>query len=204
MFQPPKAADRRDPQAGGQGPSALCEETSAPLRGNVGSQQQLRDGGLTKKITELLQLDFPQESFTSAILVKNTCMPTHKDLYNDEDSRNLVSPLKVTEGAGVWEEMKPGDVFKGRLRGDAGQGNLVPKENPSGELRKLPEEVPGRSELQWWCGSGRGPADDCGRFKATMVHHQWRRHQRLSESPRSKWSSLGHQSPFSVGAGRFV
>ena len=52
---------------------------------------------LTKKITELLYLDFPHECFTSATLVKNTCMPTHKDVYNDKDSRNLVSPLKVLE-----------------------------------------------------------------------------------------------------------
>ena len=66
---------------------------------------------LTKKLTELLQLDFPSESFTSATLVKNTYMPTHKDECNDKDYRNLVSPLKVTEGAGVSEEMKAGDVF---------------------------------------------------------------------------------------------
>ncbi|CAE7767290.1 RE2 [Symbiodinium sp. CCMP2592] len=69
---------------------------------------------LTKKVTELLQLDFPDECFTSATLVKNTCMPTHRDVFNDKDSRNLVSPLQVTEGAGVWEELKPGDVFTGR------------------------------------------------------------------------------------------
>ena len=56
---------------------------------------------LTSKITELLQLDFPHECFTSTTLVKNTYMPTHKDVFNDKDSQNLVSPLKVTEGAGV-------------------------------------------------------------------------------------------------------
>ena len=68
----------------------------------------------TSKITELLQLDFPHECFTSATLVKNTYMPTHKDVFNDKDSQNLVSPLKVTEGAGVWEEMKPQNIFSGR------------------------------------------------------------------------------------------
>ena len=41
---------------------------------------------------------------------------THKDVFNDKDSRNLVSPLKVTEGAGVWEELKPGDTFTGRYK----------------------------------------------------------------------------------------
>ena len=71
---------------------------------------------LTKKFTELLQLDFPNECFTSATLVKNAYMPTHKDVFNDKNSRNLVSPLKVTEGAGVWEELKPGDVFSGRYQ----------------------------------------------------------------------------------------
>ncbi|CAE7800726.1 GIP [Symbiodinium sp. CCMP2592] len=69
---------------------------------------------LTRKVTELLQLDFPDECFTSATLVKNTCMPTHRDVFNEKNSWNLVSPLQVTEGAGVWEELKPGDVFSGR------------------------------------------------------------------------------------------
>ena len=90
---------------------------------------------LTSKITELLQLDFPHECFTSATLVKNTYMPAHKDVFNDKDSQNLVSPLKVTEGAGVWEEMKPGDIFSGRymemnVKGAAVPGQVHSLKNP--------------------------------------------------------------------------
>ena len=68
---------------------------------------------LTEKITALLRMDFPGECFTSATVIQNTVMPTHRDLFNDFDSRNLISPLKVTAGAAVWEELKPGDKFLG-------------------------------------------------------------------------------------------
>ncbi|CAE7308079.1 RE1, partial [Symbiodinium sp. KB8] len=68
---------------------------------------------LTEKVTALLRMDFPGECFTSATVIQNTVMPTHRDLFNDFDSRNLISPLKVTSGAAVWEELKPGDKFLG-------------------------------------------------------------------------------------------
>ena len=68
---------------------------------------------LTEKVTALLRMDFPGECFTSATIIQNTVMPTHRDLFNDFDSRNLISPLKVTTGAAVWEELKPGDKFLG-------------------------------------------------------------------------------------------
>ena len=68
---------------------------------------------LTRKVTDLLRMDFPGECFTSATIIQNTVMPTHRDLFNDFDSRNLISPLRVTPGAAVWEELKPGDKFQG-------------------------------------------------------------------------------------------
>ncbi|CAE7926306.1 GIP, partial [Symbiodinium necroappetens] len=68
---------------------------------------------LTRKVADLLRMDFPGECFTSATIIQNTVMPTHRDLFNDFDSRNLISPLRVTSGAAVWEELKPGDKFQG-------------------------------------------------------------------------------------------
>ena len=94
---------------------------------------------LTKKLTELLQLDFPSESFTSATLVKNTYMPTHKDECNDKDYRNLVSPLKVTEGGG--DEGR--GCFRRTLPRDASQGSCDsgPGAFPEGTRDGEPEEV---------------------------------------------------------------
>ena len=68
---------------------------------------------LTRKVADLLRMDFPGECLTSATIIQNTVMPTHRDLFNDFDSRNLISPLRVTSGAAVWEELKPGDKFQG-------------------------------------------------------------------------------------------
>ena len=68
---------------------------------------------LTEKVTALLRMDFPGECFTSATVIQNAVVPTHRDLFNDFDSRNLISPLRVTPGAAVWEELKPGDKFLG-------------------------------------------------------------------------------------------
>ena len=100
---------------------------------------------LTKKIVELLQLDFPDECFTSATLVKNAYMPTHKDVFNDKDSRNLVSPLKVTERAGVWEELKPGDTFTGRYKEMDVKGVATP-----GQIHSLRAPVT-VSPKRWHC-----------------------------------------------------
>ena len=56
---------------------------------------------LTKKVAQLLRHDFPDQVFTSATIIKNAALPTHRDVYNDRNSRNLISPLQVSRGAGV-------------------------------------------------------------------------------------------------------
>ena len=126
--RPPPAVMARDPVHSVKRPQLAAEAALDPSSSyvTVGAYNHGGQYGvtkytseapqLTKKFTELLQLDFPNECFTSATLVKNAYMPTHKDVFNDKNSRNLVSPLKVTEGAGVWEELKPGDVFSGRYQ----------------------------------------------------------------------------------------
>ena len=58
-------------------------------------------------------MDFPDEVFTSATVVKDSMMPPHKDVFNDKNTNNLVSPLTVPKGAGVWQEMIQGDEFFG-------------------------------------------------------------------------------------------
>ena len=81
---------------------------------------------LTSKVCQLLRMDFPNEVFTSATIVRNASMPTHRDSFNDKRSNNLISPLRTTKGAGVWEELQPGDVFKGRFHSMEVNGVQVP------------------------------------------------------------------------------
>ena len=100
---------------------------------------------------ELLRHDFPGEGFTSIVLVKNAVMPIHRDSYNKKESSNLVSPLAVTKGSGVWQELKVGDEFKGEYQTRCVNGKEVPgqvieftrpvKVNPS----RLHEPVLGES-----------------------------------------------------------
>ena len=66
-------------------------------------------------------MDFPDEVFTSATVVKDSMMPPHKDVFNDKNSNNLVSPLAVPKGAGVWQEISKAMsslvvINSGRLR----------------------------------------------------------------------------------------
>ena len=68
---------------------------------------------LTAKITQLFEMVFPEELFTSVTIVKNTKMPLHRDVFNDKRTKNLVIPLEVTSDAGIWEELRPGDQFQG-------------------------------------------------------------------------------------------
>ncbi|CAE6970309.1 inlI [Symbiodinium natans] len=74
----------------------------------------------------LLRHDFPGETFTSMALVKNAVMPIHRDSYNMKGTSNLVSPLNVTKGSGVWQEMKVGDEFKGKYEARRFNGKEVP------------------------------------------------------------------------------
>ena len=64
----------------------------------------------------LLAIDHPGRKFTSVVLVKNAVMPVHKDSYNDKQTLNLVSPLRVSRGSTVWQEMRPGDEFYGNYK----------------------------------------------------------------------------------------
>ncbi|CAE7777535.1 RE1 [Symbiodinium sp. CCMP2592] len=91
---------------------------------------------LTARVTQLLQHDFPGEVFTSATIVRNAAMPTHKDSFNERHSYNLISPLKVTKGAGVWEELQAGDVFKGKYHSLDVNGKDVP-----GQVHQLTSPV---------------------------------------------------------------
>ncbi|CAE7240501.1 unnamed protein product [Symbiodinium sp. CCMP2592] len=67
-------------------------------------------------VTSLLKIDHPGKVFTSVALVKNATMPLHKDAFNLKSTVNLVSPLKVSKGSCVWQEMKPGDEFYGKYK----------------------------------------------------------------------------------------
>ncbi|CAE7215856.1 GIP [Symbiodinium sp. CCMP2592] len=66
--------------------------------------------------TSLLKKDHPGKVFTSVALVKNATMPLHRDAFNMKSTVNLVSPLKVSKGSSVWQEMKPGDEFYGKYK----------------------------------------------------------------------------------------
>ena len=86
----------------------------------------------------LLHHDFPGKDFTSIALVKNAVMPMHRDSFNKKGSNNLVSPLQVAKGSGVWQEMKVGDEFKGKYEPRWHNGKEVP-----GQVVELnrPQEV---------------------------------------------------------------
>ena len=70
----------------------------------------------TKALVELVKRDFPGECFTSITLVRNAALPPHKDKFNAKGSWNLLSPMVIPDGGGVWEELKPGDVFTGTYK----------------------------------------------------------------------------------------
>ncbi|CAE7261345.1 unnamed protein product, partial [Symbiodinium sp. CCMP2456] len=103
---------------------------------NLGAYQH---GGITSitKATEkfmeeaeiaaqLIALDHPGRPFTSIALVKNATMPVHKDSFNLKETMNLVSPVSVTTGSSVWQEMKPGDEFYGNYHAMWVNGREVP------------------------------------------------------------------------------
>ncbi|CAE7257247.1 RE1, partial [Symbiodinium sp. CCMP2592] len=96
---------------------------------------------LAKKVCELVTLAFPEEVFSSVTIVRDTCMPVHRDCFNDRKTYNLVIPLDVTGDAAVWEELCPGDQFLGSyetrsdLIGSIVQYNQVKEE----ELQELIE-----------------------------------------------------------------
>ena len=85
----------------------------------------------------LLAIDHPGSSFTSVALVKNAVMPVHRDSFNHKKAMNLISPLKVTKGSCVWQELKEGDEFRGNYH-----AMRVDEREVSGQ--KISVEVPTR------------------------------------------------------------
>ncbi|CAE7605323.1 RE1 [Symbiodinium sp. KB8] len=100
---------------------------------------------LTAKITQLFEMVFPEELFTSVTIVKNTKMPLHRDVFNDKRTKNLIIPLDVTPDAGVWEELRPGDQFQGTYMELEVNGKDTPGQVHS--LRKEARVNPSR----WHC-----------------------------------------------------
>ena len=100
--QPPARGEPKENSTGGSVDTAWQHAGAQQPRGHEVEQNQPRSA------KDMWQR-FPDSK-------QDRYMPTHKDVFNDKDSRNLVSPLKVTEGAGVWEELKPGDTFTGRYK----------------------------------------------------------------------------------------
>ena len=85
----------------------------------------------------LLAIDHPGSSFTSVALVKNAVMPVHRDSFNHKKAMNLISPLKVTKGSCVWQELKEGDEFRGNYH-----AMRVDEKEVSGQ--KISVEAPAR------------------------------------------------------------
>ena len=139
---------------------------------------------LTKKITQLLQMDFPGEVFTSATLLQNASMPAHKDVYNERRSYNLISPLQVTNGAGVWEELCEGDTYQGKFHVMDVKGRQVP-----GQVRPLqgPIKVNPR---RWHCSvAGReGP-------RVVIAGHTIGSWRKLTEEMRDELMDSGFVLP---------
>ena len=100
-------------------------------------------------VAELIKRDHPLCTFTSVTLVKNSMMPIHRDNFNKKDSLNLISPLSVTKGSMIWQEMQPGDEFGGRyesriVREREVPGQLFSVERPAQVMpKRLHQPVPG-------------------------------------------------------------
>ncbi|CAE7789604.1 RE1 [Symbiodinium sp. CCMP2592] len=95
--------------------------------GVVGVTNATKDHqSLAKKVCELVTLAFPEEVFSSVTIVRDTCMPVHRDCFNDRKTYNLVIPLDVTGDAAVWEELCPGDQFLGSYETRWHKGREVP------------------------------------------------------------------------------
>ena len=110
----------------------------------------------TELAARLLNLDHPGRVFTSIALVRNATMPPHKDSFNLKSTVNLVSPLKVSRGSCVWQEMKPGDEFHGELQVHVGQR--------AGDARTGVQcgETHSCTSRQAACSSTRGTWRPCG------------------------------------------
>ena len=91
---------------------------------------------VTAWATEILKRDHPGYEFSSIALLKNVATPIHRDDYNLKGGLNLISPLSVTKGSGVWEELMFGDAYRGKYmtkkKGDKEiPGQLLSVEKPA-------------------------------------------------------------------------
>ena len=91
---------------------------------------------VTAWATEILKRDHPGCEFSSIALLKNVAMPIHRDDYNLKGGMNLISPLSVTRGSAIWEELKVGDAYRGKYmakrKGDKDlPGQLLSVEKPA-------------------------------------------------------------------------
>ncbi|CAE7404103.1 GIP [Symbiodinium sp. CCMP2592] len=108
----------------------------------------------------LLSIDHPGKVFTSVALVKNATMPLHEDAFNLKSTVNLVSPLRVSKGSCVWQELKPGDEFYGKYKSmwfkeKEVPGQLFSVEKPT-TVRPDRLHAPLRGEEGLYDGAGNG------------------------------------------------
>eukprot|EP00439_Symbiodinium_sp_Y106_P044328 s2505_g5.t1 len=81
---------------------------------------------VTAWATEILKRDHPGCEFSSIALLKNVAMPIHRDDYNLKGGMNLISPLSVTRGSAIWEELKVGDAYRGKYMAKRKGGKDLP------------------------------------------------------------------------------
>ena len=81
---------------------------------------------VTAWATEILKRDHPGCEFSSIALLKNVAMPIHRNDYNLKGGMNLISPLSVTRGSAIWEELKVGDAYRGKYMAKRKGGKDLP------------------------------------------------------------------------------
>ncbi|CAE7605330.1 unnamed protein product [Symbiodinium sp. CCMP2592] len=91
--------------------SSIWESPEAKIERPQMREGEVWDGAAYVAGDEIAEDGSPGKVFTSVALVKNATMPLHRDAFNPKSTVNLVSPLKVSKGSCVWQEMKPGDEF---------------------------------------------------------------------------------------------
>ena len=153
--------------------------------GVVGITRATRDNPeLAAKIAALVAEKFPEEVFSSVTIVNNVVMPIHKDVYNDKTTKNLVVPLQVTNDAGLWEQLLPGDEYKGNYKEMEFKGRMVP-----GQVYSLQKEQKiNPSRLHGAVQPTRGPR----LLLAGYTIGSWKK---LKEPEKEILNNLGFQVP---------
>ena len=71
---------------------------------------------LSKVLTRLIVEVEPEASFTSVMVSHNSGRSMHKDINNDQTTKNYVMPIHCPDHGGeLWVELKPDDVVKGNI-----------------------------------------------------------------------------------------